>query len=85
VTRVTGLEHLTLLGVPPPDLVTVAAEAGFSAVGLRVSPATDGERPWPMNPGSPMLAETALRCADPGIAAFLAAREVGGKTWIRLT
>ncbi len=65
--RVTGLEHLTLLGVAPPDLVTVAAAAGFSAVGLRVSPATDGERPWPVTPGSPMLAETALRCADTGI------------------
>ena len=65
--RVSGLEHLTLLDVPPPDLVTVAAAAGFSAVGLRVSPATDDERPWPMSPGSPMLAETALRCADLGI------------------
>jgi sugar phosphate isomerase/epimerase len=68
VTRVTGLEHLTLLGVPPPDLVTVAAGAGFSTVGLRVSPATDDDVPWPMKPGSPMLAETALRSADLGIA-----------------
>jgi len=67
VTRVTGLEHLTLLDVAPPDLVTVAAAAGFSAVGLRVSPATDDERPWPMGPGAPMLAETVLRCADLGI------------------
>jgi sugar phosphate isomerase/epimerase len=67
VPRVTGLEHLTLLDVPPPELVTVAAAAGFSAVGLRVSPATDGERPWPMSPGSPMLAETALRCAGLGV------------------
>jgi sugar phosphate isomerase/epimerase len=67
MTRLTGLEHLTLLDVAPPELVIVAAEAGFSAVGLRVSPATDGEQPWPMNPGSPMLAETALRCADTGI------------------
>ena len=65
--RVTGLEHLTLLGVPPPDLVTVAAGAGFDAVGLRVSPATDDDVPWPMKPGSPMLAETALRSADLGI------------------
>ena len=64
---VTGLEHLTLLGVAPPDLVTVAAAAGFDAVGLRISPATDDERPWPMTPGSAMLAETALRCADTGI------------------
>jgi sugar phosphate isomerase/epimerase len=67
VPSVTGLEHLTLLAVSPPDLVTVAALAGFDAVGLRISPATDGERPWPMDAGSAMLAETALRCADAGI------------------
>lgn len=64
---VTGLEHLTLLDVPPPELVTVAASAGFDAVGLRISPAVDGERPWPVSPGSPMLAETVRRCADTGI------------------
>lgn len=65
--RETGLEHLTLLGVSPPDLVTVAAAAGFEAVGLRLSPATDGERRWPVAPGSAMLAETARRCADTGV------------------
>ena len=67
MTGETGLEHLTLLGVSPPDLVTVAAAAGFDAVGLRISPAADGERPWPVWPGSPMLAETIRRCADTGI------------------
>lgn len=66
--RVTGLEHLTMLGVAPPELVTVSAGAGFRAVGVRVSPATDDERPWPMTPGSPMLAETARRLAGTGIA-----------------
>ena len=67
MASVTGLEHLTLLGVAPPDLVTIAAQAGFDAVGLRIAPATDDERPWPMAPGSAMLAETALRCADTGL------------------
>jgi len=67
VARVTGLEHLTLLGVAPPDLVTIAARAGFDSVGLRVSPATDEERPWPMAPGSAMLADTVRRCADTGV------------------
>jgi sugar phosphate isomerase/epimerase len=67
VTGEIGLEHLTLLGVSPPDLVTVAATAGFDAVGLRIAPAADGERPWPIWPGSPMLAETIRRCADTGI------------------
>jgi len=65
---VTGLEHLTLLKVPPPDLVLIAADTGFTSVGLRISPATDGERPWPMAPGSPMLAETLRRCADTGVS-----------------
>ena len=67
MTGETGLEHLTLLGVSPPDLVSTAAQAGFSAVGLRISPATDGERPWPVSPGSPMLAETVRRYDDPQI------------------
>ena len=65
--RETGLEHLTLLDLAPPDLVTVAAAAGFSAVGLRISPVTGGEPAWPMEPGSPMLADTVRRCADTGV------------------
>ena len=64
---VKGLEHLTLLGLAPPEFVGVAATAGFDAVGLRVSRAAAGETPWPMHPGSPMLAETARRCAQAGV------------------
>jgi len=67
MARVTGLEHLTLLGIAPPDFVGVAASAGFAAVGLRVAPAVPGEAPWPMSPGSPMLAQTVRRCADTGV------------------
>ncbi len=66
--RAVGLEHLTLLDVAPPELVTLAAGAGFDAVGLRIAPVTLGEEPWPMSPGSPMLAETRRRCADAGVA-----------------
>jgi sugar phosphate isomerase/epimerase len=62
-----GIEHLTLLDVAPPDFVTLAAEAGFDAVGLRIAPATDDEQPWPMSPGSPMLAQTVRRCRDTGV------------------
>ena len=66
--RAVGLEHLTLLDVAPPELVSVAAAAGFDAVGLRIAPVAAGEEPWPMSPGSPMLAETRRRCADTGVA-----------------
>ena len=66
--RAVGLEHLTLLDVAPPEFVTLAAGAGFDAVGLRIAPVAPGEEPWPMSLGSPMLAETRRRCADAGVA-----------------
>lgn len=65
--RVIGLEHLTMLDVAPPDFVSLAAAAGFGSVGLRVAPVTPAEEPWPMSPGSPMLAQTVARCADTGV------------------
>jgi sugar phosphate isomerase/epimerase len=68
--RLLGLEHLTLLTVAPPEFVSLAAGAGFGAVGLRIAPATDdraAEPAWPMAPGSRMLAETAGRCASTGV------------------
>lgn len=68
MTRVTGLEHLTMLDVAPPEFVTAAAQAGFDAVGLRVAPLSPGEEAWPVAPGSPMLAETMRRCGGTGVA-----------------
>ena len=65
--REVALEHLTLLDVAPPDLVSLAAAAGFDSVSLRVSPATDGEQPWPVGPGSRMLADTLRRLDDTGL------------------
>ena len=66
--RVLALDHLTLLDVAPPDFVALAAGAGFDAVGLRIAPATAAESPWPMSPGSRMLAQTVQRCRDTGVA-----------------
>lgn len=62
-----GLGHLTMLDVAPPDLVSLAHESGFDAVGLRAAPGAPPEQPWPLMPGSPMLAETLRRMADTGI------------------
>ncbi|MGH3295292.1 MAG: sugar phosphate isomerase/epimerase family protein [Trebonia sp.] len=66
--RAIGLEHLTLLDIAPPEFVSLAAAAGFDAVGLRIAPVVPGEETWPMSPGSPMLAETRRRCADTGVS-----------------
>jgi sugar phosphate isomerase/epimerase len=65
--RATGLEHLTMLDIDPPELVSLAAKAGFDTVSLRIAPVTVGEDAWPVSPGSPMLAETLRRCADTGV------------------
>lgn len=67
MTRITGLDHLTMLDLAPPEFVAVAAGAGFDAVGLRVAPVSPGEQAWPVAPGSPMLAETMRRCGGTGL------------------
>lgn len=62
-----GIAHLTLLDVAPPELVTLAGAAGFDAVGIRVAAAGADEEPWPMRPGSTMLAETVSRLDTAGV------------------
>jgi hypothetical protein len=49
--RLLSIAHLTVLDAAPPQLVTVAADAGFDAVGIRVWPAAD-------EPAYPMLGDT---------------------------
>ncbi|MDR7299999.1 sugar phosphate isomerase/epimerase family protein [Haloactinomyces albus] len=66
--RRLGIGHLTALNVPPPDLVTIAAQAGFDCVGLRVATTTGQERRWPVDVGSPMLLETVRRLQATGLA-----------------
>jgi sugar phosphate isomerase/epimerase len=70
--RETGLEHLTMLDISPPEFVSLAAGAGFDAVGLRIAPVTWGEQPWPVGPGTAMLAETVQRCSDTGVTVLAA-------------
>lgn len=66
-TTEIAVDHLTMLDVSPPELVSAAAEAGFDSVGLRVSAATPEEEPWPMDAGSPMMKETLRRLDDAGV------------------
>jgi sugar phosphate isomerase/epimerase len=66
-TPEVGMDHLTMLDVSPPELVTIAREAGFDSVSPRVAASTSSEEPWPMSAGSPMLEETARRLDDTGI------------------
>ena len=65
--RPLGLAQLSLLNTAPPELVVIAAEAGFDFIGVRVRPVTPGERPYDLQPGSPMLRETLARMQDTGV------------------
>jgi len=64
-TPQVGIDHLTLLQVSPPDLVVIASEAGFDAIGLRVGTAGPGEEPYPIAIGSPMLERPCAECKTP--------------------
>ncbi|MEO2131191.1 MAG: TIM barrel protein [Microbacterium sp.] len=65
--RSLGVSHLTLLSLTPPELVEIAAAAGYDFVGIRVRAVTTTERAFPMRVGSPMLKETAQRLHDTGL------------------
>lgn len=65
--RPVGLAPLSILGTPPPDVVDIAADAGFDFVGLRLQPVTDTEPAFPLSPGSALLAETRRRLEARGI------------------
>ncbi|MDP9695584.1 UNVERIFIED_ORG: sugar phosphate isomerase/epimerase [Arthrobacter globiformis] len=65
--RRLGLAQLSLLNTAPPQLVAIAGDAGFDFIGARVRPVTPTERPYDLQPGSPMLKETLARMADTGV------------------
>jgi sugar phosphate isomerase/epimerase len=65
-----SLSHLTVLEVGPPDLVTLAADAGFSSLGIRLHPPMPGGTAYPLRPGSPAMIETRRRMADRGVDVF---------------
>ncbi len=68
---IVSLDHLTLFELSPPELVEVAALAGFTHVGLRLHPAAPPqERQHPMLGDSPMRRATLARMQATGVAVF---------------
>ena len=65
--RPIGLAQLSLLNTAPPELVGVAAQAGFDFIGVRVRAVTPTERPYNLQPGSSLLRETLARIRDTGV------------------
>jgi len=67
--RELSLAHLTVLDATPPELVTVAAAAGFRRVGIRLTATPSvGVPPYDMLGDTPLLRETLRRLDDTGVS-----------------
>jgi sugar phosphate isomerase/epimerase len=67
--RPMSLAHLTVLETTPPDLVSVAAAAGFRSIGIRLTATPSvGIPPYDILNDGPLLRETLLRLADTGVS-----------------
>lgn len=65
-----SLAHLTLLDLPPAELIAVAARAGYQKVGLRLAAASPGGVAYPLMQDARSLAETLARIRDTGVGVF---------------
>lgn len=67
--RRLSLAHLTALDTTPPELVTVAADAGFRTIGIRlIATPSVGVPPYDILHEGPLLRETRRRMADTGVS-----------------
>jgi sugar phosphate isomerase/epimerase len=67
MARAISLAALTVLELTPPEMVTCAAEAGYSHVGIRLLPATPTEPQYDLVGDTPLLREVERRLADTGV------------------
>ena len=67
MARIVSLSALTVLELPPPDMVTCARDAGYSHVGLRLIPATPNEPAYETIGDTPVIRATLARLADTGV------------------
>ncbi|MFM6852547.1 MAG: hypothetical protein ACKOUM_00510, partial [Sphingopyxis sp.] len=67
VDRPISLAALTVLELAPPDMVSVAAQCGYSHIGLRPIAATPDEAHFPLLADAALRRETMARLRDLGI------------------
>jgi sugar phosphate isomerase/epimerase len=67
MTRALSLAHLTFLELTPPALIHVAAQAGFTSVGLRLIAVTDTTPGYPLADDPAMMRDTLQAIKDTGV------------------
>ena len=65
--RPLSLAALTVIELSPPEMVSCAADAGYTHVGLRLLPATAEEPVYPVIGDTPMVRDIARRLASTGV------------------
>lgn len=65
--RPISIAHLTLLELTPPELIRVAAQAGFDSVGLRLIAVTETTLGYPLMDNSVMLHDTIRAIEETGV------------------
>ncbi|MEO3989737.1 sugar phosphate isomerase/epimerase family protein [Pseudocitrobacter cyperus] len=65
--RSLSLAALTMLDVPPPEQIRIAAQTGFTHVGLRLLPATPDDPDYDMLGDTAMVRETLAALQETGI------------------
>lgn len=68
MSRLLSLAHLTAIDLAPPELIHVAAEAGFDAVGLRLIRVTDSSPGYPLMRDPAMMRTTKAALRATGLA-----------------
>lgn len=67
MARILSLAHLTCVTLAPPELISVAARAGFDAVGLRLIAVTPTSPGYPLMDHPALMRETKRRIDDTGV------------------
>jgi len=62
-----SLAHLTVLGLPPPEMIRVAARTGYRHVGLRLIAVTADSPGYPLTTEPAMMRDTKAAMADTGV------------------
>jgi sugar phosphate isomerase/epimerase len=62
-----SLAHLTVLGLPPPEMVRVAARTGYQYVGLRLIAVTDTSPGYALMDDPAMMRDTEAALAETGV------------------
>ena len=68
MANIYSLVHLSNINCPPPEMIRIAAKAGYDAVSLRTIPmGLDGERPYDIASDTQLFRETKRAAEETGI------------------